>query len=163
MRLTLEDGSTYALSGRLEFTDVTVDPGTGSVVVRALVPNPARVLLPGMFVHAVIDEGINEQALLVPQIGVTHDAAGNATVLLVDGDDKVAVRTVKTGRVVGTDWVVESGLKSRRTAHCRRRQKVQVAQTVTPVAAVNRRGAASRPGSSSIRCALPRQRRAGTH
>ena len=77
--LVLEDGSRYPLEGKLQFTDITVDQGTGAVTVRAIFPNPDHVLLPGMFVHAEIDEGVNQGGLLVPQIAVTHDQTGQPT------------------------------------------------------------------------------------
>jgi len=94
----------------LQFTDVTVDQGTGSVTVRAIFPNPRGVLLPGMFVRARIEEGVNENAFLVPQAGVTHDPKGQATALVVGPDNKVAVRTLQLGGTRGTQWTVESGL-----------------------------------------------------
>jgi membrane fusion protein (multidrug efflux system) len=109
--LFLEDGTRYSSPGALQFTDVTVDPGTGSVTVRALFPNPKYVLLPGMFVRASIDEGVNDNVVLVPQVGITHDAAGKATALVVGSDNKVVSRTVQATRTSGTDWVVESGLE----------------------------------------------------
>ncbi|HEY2628278.1 MAG TPA: efflux RND transporter periplasmic adaptor subunit [Usitatibacter sp.] len=108
--LSLEDASEYPLAGSLQFTDVTVDPSTGSVTVRALFANPQVVLLPGMFVRARIDEGSNDNVALVPQVGITHDAAGKATALVVGADNKVALRTVQATRTAGTDWVVEGGL-----------------------------------------------------
>ncbi|MEJ1963115.1 MAG: efflux RND transporter periplasmic adaptor subunit [Gammaproteobacteria bacterium] len=110
VRLVLEDGSEYSQAGTLEFTDITVDRGTGSVTVRALFPNPQHVLLPGMFVRARIDQGTNSQAILVPQDGVTHDHNGSATVLTVGADDKVAQKTVVASRTYKDQWVVESGL-----------------------------------------------------
>ena len=81
--------------GTLQFTDITVDQGTGSVTVRAIFPNPRFVLLPGMFVRARIEEGVNDNAFLVPQVGVTHDPKGQATALVVGADNKVAVRTLQ--------------------------------------------------------------------
>jgi membrane fusion protein (multidrug efflux system) len=109
--LLLEDGSRYPLSGTLQFTDVTVDPATGSVTVRALFPNPKGVLLPGMFVRASIDEGVKDGVVLVPQVGVTHDASGKATALVVGPGDKVALRALQATRTSGSDWVVEGGLE----------------------------------------------------
>jgi len=108
--LLLEDGREYGEKGTLQFTDVTVDQGTGSVTVRAIFPNPRGVLLPGMFVRARIEEGVNENAFLVPQAGVTHDPKGQATALVVGPDNKVAVRTLQLGGTRGTQWTVESGL-----------------------------------------------------
>jgi membrane fusion protein, multidrug efflux system len=110
VRLTLEDGTTYPLSGTLEFTGTTVDESTGSVSIRARFPNPNNVLLPGMFVHARVNQGIDDRALLVPQVGVTHDAKGAATVFVVGTDDKVAQRSVQTTGTIGDQWVVVAGL-----------------------------------------------------
>jgi membrane fusion protein (multidrug efflux system) len=106
----LEDGSEYPLSGTLQFTDITVDSGTGSVRVRATFPNPRHVLLPGMFVRARIDQGTNDHAMLVPQVGVTHDRSGAATVLVVGADNKVALQTIGATRTYDDKWIVESGL-----------------------------------------------------
>ena len=110
VRLVLEDGTEYAHAGSLQFTDITVDRGTGSVAIRALFPNPDAVLLPGMFVRARIDQGTDARAMLVPQVGVTHDRNGRATVLVVRTDETVALQTVVATRTYGDDWVVESGL-----------------------------------------------------
>lgn len=110
VELTLEDGTKYPRPGALEFTDVTVDAGTGSVTVRAIFPNPEHVLLPGMFVRASIYQGVEEGALLVPEVGVTHDPKGQATVLVVNAEDKVEVRAIQAIRTVGDRWVVEGGL-----------------------------------------------------
>ncbi|WP_133892872.1 efflux RND transporter periplasmic adaptor subunit [Paraburkholderia sp.] len=108
--LILEDGRTYSEKGKLQFSDVTVDQSTGSVTVRALFQNKDRVLLPGMFVRARIEEGVNDQAILVPQIGVTHDQKGSPTALVVGSDNKVALRQLVTSRTYGSNWVVDSGL-----------------------------------------------------
>jgi len=110
VHLMLEDGSEYPLSGTLQFTDITVDSGTGSVTVRATFPNPQHVLLPGMFVRARIDQGTNDRAMLVPQVGVTHDRSGAATVLVVGADNKVALQTIGATRTYDDKWIVESGL-----------------------------------------------------
>jgi membrane fusion protein (multidrug efflux system) len=135
VHLLLEDGSPYAREGSLEFTDITVDPGTGTVTVRALFPNPDHILLPGMFVRAQIDEGINARTLLAPQVGITHDAKGEASALVVDGDDKVALRGVTTGRAIGANWVVESGLQAGDRVIVEGGQKVRPGQQVRPVPA----------------------------
>ena len=108
--LLLEDGTQYSLPGSLQFTDITVDPATGSVTLRAVFANPAAVLLPGMFVRAQIQEGRNDNAFLVPQVGVTHDPAGHATALVIGNDNKVALRPVQATRTVGSQWVVDGGL-----------------------------------------------------
>ncbi len=110
VRLLLENGKEYPLDGSLEFTDITVDTGTGTVTVRAIFPNPQHVLLPGMFVRARIERGFDERAMLVPQTGVTHDRTGRATVLLVGPDNKVIQKVVTATRTLGSDWVVEDGL-----------------------------------------------------
>lgn len=109
--LTLEDGSQYAHEGTLEFSEVSVDPGTGSVTLRATFPNPDRLLLPGMFVHAELVAGLKKEAILVPQQGVTRNAKGEATAMLVNAENKVEVRTLKVRSTVGNRWLVEEGLQ----------------------------------------------------
>ena len=109
--LALEDGTQYSSTGSLQFTDITVDQGTGSVTVRAIFPNPRFVLLPGMFVRARIEEGVKENAFLVPQVGVTHDPKGQATALVVGSDDKVAMHTLQLRSTNGNQWIVEGGLE----------------------------------------------------
>src|SRR6202171_4839728 len=109
--LALEDGTQYPLPGSLQFTDITVDQGTGSVTVRAIFPNPRFVLLPGMFVRARIEEGVKEDAFLVPQVGVTHDPNGKATALVVGAADKVATHTLQLRSTNSNQWIVEGGLE----------------------------------------------------
>lgn len=111
VKLYLEDGSQYPLEGRLEFSEVSVDQGTGSVTVRAIFPNPNKELLPGMFVHAQLEEGVKKQAILAPQQGVTRDFRGQATAMVLGADDKVELRTLKADRTVGSYWLVSEGLK----------------------------------------------------
>ena len=111
VRLKLENGAMYPHEGRLQFTDVSVDESTGMVSLRALFPNPEHILLPGMYVRAVIAEGVDENALLVPQRALRRDPKGQASVLLVDGGGKVDIRLVDVGRTVGDSWQVLSGLK----------------------------------------------------
>ena len=108
--LTLEDGSTYAKEGRLEFSEVSVDQTTGSVTLRAVFPNPEHNLLPGMFVHARLAAGVNSAAILAPQQGVTRDLKGQPTALIVNKDNKVELRQLKASRTVGSDWLIEEGL-----------------------------------------------------
>ena len=108
--ILLEDGTRYEHDGKLEFSDVTVDPTTGSFGLRIVVPNPDHLLLPGMYVRAVIGDGERENALLVPQQGVTHDQKGNTTAMVVGRDGKVEVRPVKVSRAIGDQWLVEDGL-----------------------------------------------------
>jgi len=109
-RLSMEDGSPYALPGTLQFAEVTVDTGTGSVTLRAVFPNPAHVLLPGMFVHEHINEGVEDHGVLVPQRAVTHNQRGEATALVVGADAKVSTRVLKTDRAIGDQWLVAEGL-----------------------------------------------------
>jgi len=111
VRLRLEDGSDYSHSGTLEFSEVTVDLGTGSVTLRALMPNPERLLLPGMFVRERIDEGVRQSAVLAPQQGVSHDQKGEPDALVVGPDNIVELRALQTDRAVGDQWLVTSGLK----------------------------------------------------
>lgn len=110
VKLILEDGTPYPLEGRLQFRDVTVDPTTGSVTLRVIFSNPNQVLLPGMFVRAVVQEGMSEQALLVPQQGVTRDTKGNPVALVVGKDDKVEQRRLELDRAIADKWLVTSGL-----------------------------------------------------
>jgi membrane fusion protein (multidrug efflux system) len=111
VRLRLDDNSEYAHPGTLEFSEVTVDQGTGSVTLRALMPNPERLLLPGMFVREEIQEGVRQGAVLAPQQGVSHDTRGTANALVVGPNDTVELRTLQTDRAVGDQWLVTSGLK----------------------------------------------------
>ncbi len=108
--LTLDDGSTYDQQGQLQFAETTVDQSTGSVTMRAIFPNPQRLLLPGMFVTAHLQEGVNDNAILVPQRGVTHNAKGDATALVVTDENKVELRVIKTDRAIGDNWLVLDGL-----------------------------------------------------
>jgi membrane fusion protein, multidrug efflux system len=110
VRITMEDGSAYPLPGELQFSDVTVESGTGSFLLRVLVPNPKSLLLPGMYVRATINEGVLNNALLAPQRGITRDPKGNATAMVVGADGKTALRNVTTARAVGDQWLVTSGL-----------------------------------------------------
>ncbi|WP_459618855.1 efflux RND transporter periplasmic adaptor subunit, partial [Burkholderia sp. 3C] len=135
VKLVLEDGKTYPLEGKLQFTDVTVDQTTGSVTIRALFPNPNRVLLPGMFVRARIEEGSNDNAYLVPQVGVQHDPKGQPTALVVGSDNKVASRVLTTSGTYGQNWVVEGGLQTGDRVIVQGVGKVQPGATVKPVAA----------------------------
>jgi membrane fusion protein, multidrug efflux system len=109
-QLLLEDGSHYERSGTLEFSEVTVDQGTGSVTLRAIFPNSQELLLPGMFVRATLEEGVREGAILAPQQGITHAPNGSATALVVGADDKVEKRSVELDRAIGDQWVVTKGL-----------------------------------------------------
>ncbi|SEJ05074.1 membrane fusion protein, multidrug efflux system [Pseudomonas linyingensis] len=111
VNLTLADGSTYAHAGRLEFSEVSVDQGTGSVVLRAVFPNPEQVLLPGMFVQAQLQTGGKAAAILAPQQGVARNAKGEATAMVVNADNKVEPRVLKAERTAGSFWLVSEGLQ----------------------------------------------------
>ncbi len=110
VKLILEDGTPYPQEGMLQFRDVTVDPTTGSVILRVVFPNPEDVLLPGMFVQTVIKEGVNEQVILVPQQGVSRDRKGNPVALIVDASDNVRQRMLTLDRAIGDKWLVSAGL-----------------------------------------------------
>jgi len=110
VKLILEDGAAYPLEGTLQFSDVTVDPTTGSVILRVVFPNPKGVLLPGMFVRAVIKEGVKEQAILIPQQGVSRDHKGNPISLIADAEGKVGLRMLTLDRAMGDKWLVSAGL-----------------------------------------------------
>ncbi|MBK1719759.1 efflux RND transporter periplasmic adaptor subunit [Thiocystis violacea] len=108
--LTLEDGSAYPLDGRLGFSEVSVDEGTGAVTLRATFPNPDHVLLPGMFVRAMVEEGVREEAILAPQQGVQRDRRGKPFALVVNAEGQVEQRPLKTDRAIGHQWLVDEGL-----------------------------------------------------
>ena len=110
VRLKLEDGTPYPLEGKLQFRDITVDPTTGSVTLRAVFPNPDNVLLPGMFVRAIVEEGVNDRALLAPQQSVSRDTKGNPYALIVNGEGKVEQRSLELDRAIGDQWLVSKGL-----------------------------------------------------
>ena len=109
--LKLGDGSDYPLEGKLQFTDVTVNQTTGTVLLRALFPNPDGILLPGLYVRAAINEGVDPHGILVPQTAVGRDAKDQATVLVLDDQNMTRLRVITTGRMVGGDWQVLDGLK----------------------------------------------------
>jgi membrane fusion protein, multidrug efflux system len=111
IRLMLEDGTAYPLEGALQFRDITVDPSTGSVVLRAVFPNPEGVLLPGMFVQAVVKEGTNARAMLIPQQAVSRDPKGNPITLIVDDEGKIQQRRLVLDRAIGDKWLVSSGVE----------------------------------------------------
>jgi membrane fusion protein (multidrug efflux system) len=109
--LRLEDATDYAHAGTLQFSEVTVDESTGSVTMRALFPNPDRILLPGMFVRERIEEGVRLGALLVPQQGVSHNGKGDPTALVVAADNTIVLRVLTADRAVGDRWLVSAGLQ----------------------------------------------------
>jgi membrane fusion protein (multidrug efflux system) len=109
-QLMLEDNTRYEQSGTLQFAEVAVDSGTGSVTLRAVFPNPRHILLPGMFVHEQIEEGVNEHGLLVPQRAITHNARGEATAMVVGANNTVSTRVIETERAIGDQWLVSNGV-----------------------------------------------------
>jgi len=112
VRIVLEDGTPYPLEGKLQFRDVTVDPATGSYTVRIVAPNPKHLLLPGMFVRAVVQEGTVEEAILVPQQGVSRNPKGEPIALVVDDLGTVQQRILKLDRAIGDKWLISSGLSA---------------------------------------------------
>ena len=109
--LKLEDGSDYKQPGTLQFSEVNVDEGTGTVLLRAIFPNPGKLLLPGLYVREELQEGINDHAILVPQQAVSHNPHGDPTVLLVGPGNKVKLQVIETGRAIKDAWLVTGGLK----------------------------------------------------
>ncbi|MNN44583.1 Multidrug resistance protein MexA precursor [compost metagenome] len=137
VRLLLEDGTPYAAAGALKFSEVTVDSSTGAVTLRAEFPNPDGLLLPGMFVHATLAEGVRQQAILVPQQGVARDMKGQATALVVSADNKAELRPLTLLRTFGNQWLVESGLRAGERVITEGVQRVTPGMAVVPVAATN--------------------------
>jgi len=131
--LTLEDGTSYAEEGRLQFSEASVDRGTGTVLLRAVFPNPRRELLPGMFVRAQVAQATTEDALLLPQGGVTRNARGEAIVLVVDAQGLVSERVIHTGRVIDNQWLIIDGLKAGDRVIVEGLQKVKPGMTVRAV------------------------------
>jgi membrane fusion protein (multidrug efflux system) len=147
VKLLFEDGSAFPLDGQLEFADVTVDQTTGSVTLRAQFPNPREELLPGMYVRAILEEGIRNEAILVPQQGITHDAAGKATALVLGGDQKVELRELTVNRAIGDEWLVDSGLKAGDRVIVDGLQRVKPGMTAEVMAPVS--AGAAEPGATA--------------
>ena len=133
VRLILEDGTEYPKEGTLQFQDVTVDPTTGSVILRIVVPNPQGVLLPGMFVRAVVKEGVNRNAILVPQQAVSRDPKGNPSAWVVDAGGEVEARPLALDRTVGARWLVAKGLAAGDNVVVEGMQKVRPGASVKVV------------------------------
>jgi membrane fusion protein (multidrug efflux system) len=132
--LELEDGSMYNLDGALQFAEVTVDESTGTVLLRATFRNPDHFLLPGMYVHAVLSQGVRQNGIVVPQQAVSHNTHGDATVLLVGAGNIVMLQIIQTSAVVGHQWVVTSGLKAGDRVIVDGLTGLDPGVTVTPVA-----------------------------
>jgi membrane fusion protein (multidrug efflux system) len=130
VKLLLDDGSTYAHAGKLQFSEVSVDPATGTVTLRAVFPNPGRQLLPGMYVRAVVEKGVSQQSIVVPQKAVARDPKGNASVMIVGADGTVQTRPVTTGQSLGSNWLITAGLKSGDKVIVEGLQAVQPGMTV---------------------------------
>ncbi|WP_314421266.1 efflux RND transporter periplasmic adaptor subunit [Pseudescherichia vulneris] len=131
VELLTENGQRYPRKGTLEFSDVTVDESTGSITIRAVFPNPDHTLLPGMFVRARIDEGVQPAAILVPQQGVTRNPRGDATVLLVNAKNQVEPRNVVASQAIGDKWLITDGLKEGEKVIVSGLQRVRPGATVT--------------------------------
>ena len=144
IKLKLEDGTPYPQPGRLRFSGVSVDPTSGAVTLRGEVPNPDGVLMPGMYVRAQLETGVAEDALLVPQQGITRTPSGDATAWVIGADNKVELRKLVVDRVVGNRWLVTSGVKPGDRVIVDGLQRTRVGGTVNPVDA-----AASRPAGSA--------------
>lgn len=135
--LTLDDGSAYPLAGTLKFSEVSVDPTTGSVTLRAEFPNPERKLLPGMFVQALLQEGVQQNAILVPQQAVSRDTRGVPSVWVVKQDNSVEKREVETLRTVGNAWLIGKGVADGERVITEGTQHARSGVTVKPVEASN--------------------------
>jgi len=149
VRLILEDGTPYPLEGTLQFQDVTVDPTTGSVILRIVVPNPQGVLLPGMFVRALVKEGVNNQAILVPQEAVSRDPRGNPLAMIVDASGKVQARALTLGPAIGNQWFVSSGLAPGDQVIVEGLQRVRPGTTVKVVPLASERKGNPSPGKTT--------------
>ncbi|WP_414713670.1 efflux RND transporter periplasmic adaptor subunit [Sphingomonas sp.] len=159
VRLKLEDGSSYALSGTIQFTDVTVDQNTGTVTLRARFPNPDGLLLPGMYVRATLDQARDQNAILVPQAGVSRDPKGQATVFVVGPGNKAVQRIVQAPRTIGTNWLITGGLAPGDRVIVEGVARVKAGQAIKPVPAgspPSKPQSPSKSGSGSKAGATPR-------
>jgi membrane fusion protein (multidrug efflux system) len=147
-RIVLENGVTYSAQAKLQFSDVTVDPTTGNFLLRAIVSNPNHVLMPGMYVRAVVEEGVLRQALLAPQRAITRDPRGGASALVVGRDGNVEPREVKVSRTLGDQWLVEEGLAAGDRVIVAGLQKVRPGMAVKAVEAAPDGGAAVEAGEA---------------
>jgi membrane fusion protein (multidrug efflux system) len=151
VQLILGDGTMYSPEGTLQFRDVSVDPTTGSVILRMVFPNPEGVLLPGMFVRTVVKEGVSAQTILIPQQAVSRDPKGNPVALILDASGKVEQRMLKVDRAIGDQWLIASGLNPGDQVIVEGLQKVRPG---VPVKAVPL-GAQQNPGAEPAKAAQP--------
>ena len=146
--IVLEDGSTFAHKGTLEFSEVNVDPATGSYGLRVRVENPVRVLMPGMYARAVLGSGVRQNAILAPMQGIARDAKGNTSAMVVDAEGKVAQRAVSVSRAIGDKWLVEDGLKAGDKVIVEGLQKIGVGM---PVNATEKGTEAAKPAAPAAK------------
>ena len=133
VKLKLDNGTTYTHTGKMEFAEANVDQTTGTFALRAQFPNPDRLLLPGMYVRAVLEEGVAQNSFVVPQRAVTRNAKGEATALVVDADGKVGERALGVRSSVGNNWLVETGIADGDRVVVEGSQFVRAGQSATPV------------------------------
>lgn len=148
--LLLEDGSRYAQQGRLQFADVTVDPGTGSYALRVLVPNPDGLLLPGMYVRAQVDMGQRPQGILAPQQAITRDPKGQAIAMVVNAEDVVEARVLGASRTLGDQWLVDEGLRAGERVIVEGLQKVRPGMQVRVVEAATSSSQPAAPAAGDV-------------
>lgn len=163
VKILLEDGSEYSHEGKLAFSEVTVDPSTGSFALRVVVPNPDDVLLPGMYVRAVVGNGQRHNAILVPQQGIARDPKGNTSVMLVGKDGKVEVRPVQVSQTIGDKWLVDGGVAAGDRVIVEGLQKVRPG---TPVRATEAGASTAQPAKGNTPVATttePAATAAGSH
>ena len=150
--ILLEDGTAFAHTGKLAFWEVAVDPSTGSFALRVVVDNPDHLLLPGMYVRAVVANGVRQNAVLVPQQGIARDPKGNTTAMVVDKDNKAELRPVKVSQTIGDQWLVESGLKAGEKVIVEGLQKIGPG---APVQATEAKATAAAPSAPAADTAPP--------
>lgn len=151
VRLILEDGTEYPMEGTLQFRDVSVDLTSASVILRMVFPNPNEVLLPGMFVRAVVKEGTNDRAIMIPQQAVSRDPKGNPVALIVDNTGEVGARMLSLDRAIGDQWLVSTGLAPGDRVIVEGMQRVRPGATVKEVPFDSSR----KPGAEPAKTAQP--------
>jgi len=149
VKILPEDGSLYKHEGKLDFADVSVDPGTGSYALRVTVPNPDNILMPGLYVRAIIGSGMRDHAILVPQQGIARDPKGNTSAMIVGKDGKVEARPVKVSRTIGDQWLVEDGLAAGDRVIVAGLQKIRPGAPVKAVEAADQAAPAQTPASGA--------------